>query len=410
MMLTRSRWRYWTIPAVAVLAAAVTACGASTQQAAGGDAGSIKFRTISAEGSGLTNYPDVDAGARAAIAAINAKGGINGKKIEYSFCNTKGDANQALTCARQAVTDKVTAVVGGVEIYTTQSTPILEKGNIPIIGNVPISNIDGTSSVSYPLHAGNDGAFTAAPLAFQAAGKKKMAIIRLDFAATAAEAQLVEKVAKAVGMPTGSEIVVPAEGVTDYTPYVQQVKDQGADATLVMLGPAGLQGVYKAGAALGVQTQFADTVFSFGESEARAVGAAANGVWALSPYPSPRDTTQPAVQQFNADLTAAGVAQNDASLRRSAGLNAWLSVQAAAAVAGQITGTVTAASMTDALKKAHDVDVAGLVKWSPANLGSPANGAFPRYPVTPYQVLTFKDGQLVATGMAPIPDPIAKIR
>jgi hypothetical protein len=104
------------------------------------------------------------------------------------------------------------------------------------------------------------------------------------------------------------------------------------------------------------------------------------------------------------------VAQNDASLRRSAGLNAWLSVQAAAAVAGQITGTVTAASMTDALKKAHDVDVAGLVKWSPANLGSPANGAFPRYPVTPYQVLTFKDGQLVATGMAPIPDPIAKIR
>jgi ABC-type branched-subunit amino acid transport system substrate-binding protein len=393
-------------------AAALALTGSCAREGGGGaddgDARGLTIQAIAAEGTGLTNYPDVDAGARAAVQAINAAGGVNGRPVEYSFCNTKGEANQAMACARAAVEDGVDAVVGRVDIFTTQSTPILEKGGIPDIGAVPISEIDYRSPLSFPLHSGNYGAFGGGPYAFKAAGKQRMVVVRLDFAATAAQADLVEQVAASIGMPSAGQIVVPAQGVTDYAPYAQQIKDRGADAAMVLLGPQGLQALYKAADALGVDAQLAGSVFSFGESEARAIGPAADGIWVVSPYPSPADTGRPATARFNADLDTAGVAADDLALRRSAGLNAWLAVHAAAAVAEGVDGDVTAESLTAALRQARGLDVEGVLGWSPADLG--AAGAFPRFPPTPFEVLTFEGGRLVTNGSAPLPDPLAPIR
>ncbi|MEU7811948.1 ABC transporter substrate-binding protein [Pseudonocardia sp. NPDC049154] len=382
----------------------LTACagGGDTTES---DHRTLTIRAIAAEGTGLTNYPDVDAGAKAAVQAINAAGGVNGKQIEYSFCNTKGEANGALTCARQAADDGVDAIVGRVDIYTTQTTPILEKAGIPDVGAVPIAEIDSQSPVSFPLHAGNYGAYAAGPYAFQAAGKKKMAIVRLDFAATAAQADMIEKVAAAAGMPSAGQIIVPAQGVTDYAPYAQQIKDRGADCAMVLLGPQGLQAVYKAADALGVDAQLAASVFSFGESEAQAIGPASDGIWVISPYGAPSQNAT-----FNADLDSAGVAADDLALRRSAGLNAWLAVHAAADVAGGIQGDITAESMTAALRQAKAVDVEGVLTWDPADLGAASDGAFPRFPPTPFEVLTFSGGRMVPAGGAPKPDPLEAIR
>lgn len=395
---------------VAVLAAAgLTGCGAEESPA--GKAGDVlSLRAITAEGSGLTNYPDVNAGAQAAVEAINAAGGVDGRMIEYSFCDTRGDANQAMVCAREAVEDGVDAIVGRVDIFTTQSTPILEAAGIPDIGAVPIAEIDYQSPVSYPLHAGNYGTFAAAPHAFRAAGKQRMVVVAVDFAATLAQAEMVAEVAEAAGIDNAGIIKVPAQGVTDYAPYAQQIKDHGADAALVLLGPQGLQSLFKAVETLGVRTQLAGTVFSFGESEARAVGSAADDIWVISPFGSPRDTDQEGIEQFDADLAAAGIAEDDLALRRSAGLNAWLAVHAAAEVARGIEGEVTAAAMTEALQEARDVDVAGVLTWNPADLGSADLGAFPRFPASDYQVLTFQDGRLVATDLETITDPLGEIR
>jgi ABC-type branched-subunit amino acid transport system substrate-binding protein len=388
----------------------VASCGGGASDAAADGPGTLTIRAIAAEGTGLTNYPDVDAGARAAVQAINAAGGVNRKQVVYSFCNTKGEANQALACARSAAEDKVDAIVGRVDIFTTQSTPILEKAGIPDIGAVPISEIDYRSPASFPLHSGNYGAFAAGPYAFKAAGKQRMAVVRLDFAATAAQADMVERVASSIGMESAGQIIVPAQGVTDYAPYAQQIKDRGADSAMVLLGPQGLQSLYKAADALGVDAQLAGTVFSFGESEARAIGPAADGIWVLSPYSSPSDTAQAGIARFNAELGAAGVATDDLALRRSAGLNAWLAVHAAAQVASGVRGDVTAESMTAALREARGMDVEGIVDWSPADLGTAADGGFTRFPPTPFQVLGFQGGRMVPTTVAAIDDPLGPIR
>jgi hypothetical protein len=85
-------------------------------------------------------------------------------------------------------------------------------------------------------------------------------------------------------------------------------------------------------------------------------------------------------------------------------------VHAAAKVATGITGDVTAESMTAALRQARGVDVEGVLGWSPADLGTAAEGAFPRFPASPYQVLTFEGGRLVPSTATAIDDPLAPIR
>ncbi|OLT16169.1 hypothetical protein BJF78_14860 [Pseudonocardia sp. CNS-139] len=83
-------------------------------------------------------------------------------------------------------------------------------------------------------------------------------------------------------------------------------------------------------------------------------------------------------------------------------------MHAAAAVAEGIGGDVTAESLTAALRQARGLDVEGLLGWSPADLGT--DGGFPRFPPTPFEVLTFEDGRLVTNGSTSIPDPLAPIR
>jgi ABC-type branched-subunit amino acid transport system substrate-binding protein len=376
----------------------------------GGDSEKITFRIVAAEGSGLTNYPDAQAGARAAVDAINAAGGVGGKQIELSFCNTRGEANQAVTCAREAVEDGVDAMVGNVDIFSTQSMPVAEAGGVPIIGNIVTNEMDATNPISYPLHGGNYATFVAGPALFQAAGQKRMSIIQLDFASTAAQAELVETAASDVGMDSAGVILVPASGVTDYSPFVQQVKERGADSALVLLGPAGLQGVYKAAGALGVDAQFAGTVFSFGESEAQAVGESGDGIWVISPFASPADLSVPGIAEYNEQLTASGVGEGDIVLRRAAGLNAWLAVYAAAEVAGEIDGEVTSAAMIAAMEKMGPFDVKGLLTWDPSSLGSAELGRFPRLPASEAHVLTFEDGVMVPFDLPPVDDPLASVR
>ena len=52
-------------------------------------------------------------GLRAWAAAINAKGGINGRQVVLKTCDDGEDRNQTLECARRLVEqDKVFAIVG----------------------------------------------------------------------------------------------------------------------------------------------------------------------------------------------------------------------------------------------------------------------------------------------------------
>ncbi|MCZ7657050.1 MAG: ABC transporter substrate-binding protein [Xanthobacteraceae bacterium] len=69
------------------------------------------------------------------VAAINAKGGVNGQKLELVVYDDGGDANKARTFATRLVEeDKVFAMVGGTTTGATMAMiPVFEEAQIPFI-------------------------------------------------------------------------------------------------------------------------------------------------------------------------------------------------------------------------------------------------------------------------------------
>ena len=69
------------------------------------------------------------------VAEINAKGGINGQKLELVIYDDAGDANNARTFATRLVEqDKIVAIVGGTTTGSTLAMiPVFEEAQIPFI-------------------------------------------------------------------------------------------------------------------------------------------------------------------------------------------------------------------------------------------------------------------------------------
>jgi ABC-type branched-subunit amino acid transport system substrate-binding protein len=402
------------LAASVVTALAVAGCGGD-DEASGGVGSSeakgtpLKLMTISAVGSPLTNYPDIEAATKAAAEAINKAGGVNGHPIEATFCNTKGDANGSTKCARDAVTEKVAAVVGDLDIFEPVSFPVLEKAKIPVIGQHPAgAENDFKSEYSFPLQGGNGAGYAAFAYAAAKEGKKRFLVVTIDLPIAATQNAWAEAAAKDAGLEVLPQVKIPAQGVTDFAPYVQQAKSKSADAILIVQGNAGTQSVLKAAEAVGLDAMFGQSITSFGESEAASVQNIASKVFVGSPYPSINDDSVPGIKAWQEDLDAAGIG-DDPILRRTAGLNTWLAYHAVAELGKTIQGDITKESMYAALKKeAGPFDIQGLVSWEPAKSGS--FGALPHFPPHDFYVQTFKGGKVEDSGIGEIPDPLKASR
>src|SRR6266581_6443093 len=134
------------LAAVAIAAAALTAaCSSSAKPGKAADSASPSSGTTGASATGTPikimvtgtfngpgiGYPESTAGAKAAADAINAAGGVGGHPIEIEACDDQYDANKAAACAQKAVSDKVTALVGGVEFFNPGVYPTIEAAKIP---------------------------------------------------------------------------------------------------------------------------------------------------------------------------------------------------------------------------------------------------------------------------------------
>jgi branched-chain amino acid transport system substrate-binding protein len=399
----RARGTAAAVLSLAALSLTTAACGrestddATTSKAASSDA-PIKLFSIAASGSPIQNYPDIEAGAKAAVKAINDAGGVNGRKLEFTFCNDQADANKSVACARQAVQDKAAAVVGQVSLYDAQTLPLLESAGIPSIGlTTPGNEVDVTSKASFPFSAGTFSDYVALPDGLKQAGSKKIAVAAADLPSAIAGGELVGKGTKAGGLAWGGIVKIPPTGVTDYAPYAQKLKATGADAIVLVTTPAQTQAIVKASQALGMKILWGHHTISFGESEAATLGDAVEGMILSGPNPSYRDTSNPGIQEFDDQMKAAGFTKP--ILYRTAGINAWLSVYAVAELAKKVDGDVTAASLGTALASASDIDLKGIATWSPSK---PGPSKYPRVSQSKIYFQKIEDGKTVDAGIDPV--------
>jgi branched-chain amino acid transport system substrate-binding protein len=139
----------------ALLAAAGCSSGSSAQspQSASLKGKPVKVMTIGT--AGAEEGGSTPAMAQVAIAYegfINHHGGINGRPLQVTFCDDHDNPTGAQQCARQAVSDRVVAVVGWGSISGGSNIlQVLSKANIPWIGEEQFGSAENTSPDSYPI-------------------------------------------------------------------------------------------------------------------------------------------------------------------------------------------------------------------------------------------------------------------
>ncbi|MBO0692694.1 MAG: ABC transporter substrate-binding protein [Acidimicrobiaceae bacterium] len=233
--------------------------------------------------------PGLDAtlGLQAFVKSVDARGGIDGYKLVYKFCSLgpslqSESPNLSATCAHEAVSNHVTAVVGTFDAFDNVAMPILQAAGIPEIGNFPESDIDFTSKWSTPLLASTEVLSAgAAQELIQVAHCKTIGYIALQGAPTEPEsARGITAVAKAFNVKFPAPQLVPST-VSDYGPAVTTLKSKGVDCLVDgFQSPQDTQPLARAVSQAGIahlgmiSTNVPTTVL-------KAMGSAANGIYAI---------------------------------------------------------------------------------------------------------------------------------
>lgn len=125
----------------------------SSGSSAGAPSGEpIKTMTITDINSNGAVYPNIKITAAAAEEYINKNGGVHGRPLKAEFCDSQGTADGAANCARQAVSDGVTAVVGSFNFSPDAMVEVLEAAKIPYFGECcALGAKENTSKDAFPL-------------------------------------------------------------------------------------------------------------------------------------------------------------------------------------------------------------------------------------------------------------------
>jgi branched-chain amino acid transport system substrate-binding protein len=216
-------------------AAPSSSASSSSASSASGGGAPIKLMTMGPTSSPQFSLPSIGAGAQIATNELNSAGGINGHKVQLIICNDQNNPNIASQCARQAIKDKVTALVGGLEDYDLQIEPLLAQAGIPWVG---LTSADDYTTPNLFLFSGQgvDG-FAAAGQTLAEHGCKKIAVVVTSAAGT----QKVNIADISAGIHAGGAQVagtftVPANAV-DLASTVSAVRAAGADCIASGVSP-----------------------------------------------------------------------------------------------------------------------------------------------------------------------------
>lgn len=194
----------------------------------------LRVGFISADSGPIGALPELHGAADAALAFINAElGGVNGRKIELVPCAVDVSPEQSQTCARKMVSEKVVAVLAGVDIASGDAVKVLNDAGIPWIGGIPLNVDEMASPNTFQFSGGTPGAFVAfADYAAHTMKAKKVALAYLDLPQV-----------KAAAVDYGKALLekwnVPVTEVTfsittqDYAAIIQRALADSPDALII---------------------------------------------------------------------------------------------------------------------------------------------------------------------------------
>lgn len=313
--------------------------------------------------------PELVVGAKAAVKAVNAAGGVDGHPLDLQVCDTQGAQNGGVTCATKAVQQKVLAVVGAVDFFGDYIS-VLKSGGVPNVGPLPIQ-AELTDTNSYPIEGGAS-VVPAAVVSYAAKqGLNSVAYVGNSSAYTSAIPQIAKPV---IDKHAGFQlhlISIPAAAV-DVSPYVAQAKrDKLVDlATFSPTATLSFIKDYIAGG--GSPGSIVTSASTLTPALIKSLGTKAEGLKISSLFIPAADST-PAAQQFSKDMDAV----NSSAAKDEVAENSYLAVKlfAAAAKGHQPKDGTDVASEVAALTNL-DLGLIPPLSFNKAVAGSPAPRVF----------------------------------
>ena len=314
----------------------------------------------------MSNGPDA---AFAAVKAINAEGGINGRKLELTFCDAKSNPNTTVACAHQAVSGKYVATVG-TELYNDDlAAPIFAKAGLAQIGALANSPQQWNSPTTFAAYSGSQTEEEAFGHLAKLIGGHKVAIWATGgLPVTALGVAYAKKGIAAAGLRLGN-IVEPPVTQTDPSAPVTQALSGGADVLIFeALNLAAIPEVVDYVHSHYPKVKIIIYGFDITPLMLSGLGSQAHGIYTPAWTPSPWRAETPGMKQFISEMDAykglGGLNRSDATVEF------WLSVHMFAEIAKQIHGPITARSVLAQVRKTENLNLGGInVPFSASNLG-----------------------------------------
>ena len=343
----------------ATLALALAACGSSDDTGSSdSSSGPIEIGSWSPlSGPIAPSGTQTAAGAKAAFEEINAAGGINGRKINFTTVDNAYDPQQTIQAARKLVGEKkvVAIVAANGTAPTAASFPfVLDQSKVPIL-----FTYGGAQSWYTPPKAALFGAQTpyeeqAKNLAQWAveSGAKNIVVVHDDPQAFVNVADAVVSTATAADPAVKVSKVSVKLGSTDYSPIAAQVKGKTPDA-VVLITPVPEAAAYLKQAKLqGVTAQTYGYAPIADPGLLKLAGDAAEGVRTLSLTKLPTDTSDPAVAAYVAALKKYAPDQTPSFYS----IYTYAAAQAFAKILEGIKGDITPESIAKAAEAGTAID------------------------------------------------------
>ncbi len=194
----------------------------------------IRIGMINQEDTPLGSFPELRLAVEAGIEWINTElGGVDGHPLELDACITNFSVERSQACAQQMVGDEVVAVLGGIDITSNGSIPVLEQNDLPYVGGIPINLDEERSPISFQFSGGTPGAFTAfASYAAEELHAEHIAVVYAEYPPIQTAAQdYGVTVAEGLGVDEVSEVAFGL-ATTDFLPVLQQASEGDPDAIL----------------------------------------------------------------------------------------------------------------------------------------------------------------------------------
>jgi ABC-type branched-subunit amino acid transport system substrate-binding protein len=357
-------------PATAASSAAASVAASAAPGAA------IKVMQIGTFSSAGLSLQDAKNGVVAAVAAINKAGGANGHQIDMEYCNDAFDAATGAACARQAVQDKVVAIVGAASAEAPAEIPILQAAGIPwLAGNGSGGPIEQTSPISYPLTGGTQSIEVAMGRILTTLGDKKVSVIVADAAAAYPAGDAVMQGVK-LGGGTSSRTLAKI-GATDFSAVASAALASKPDGIAIASVPADAPRIALALRQAGYKGDISTLAAIISDDSIKTLGANADKLYLVIDAVPTVVTSNPAVAKYTADMTANSMT----SSIDSQSLTGWTAVQFFSALVTDLgSTTATPAAITSLLANLPKPISLGTV---PDYAGVPSPALFAAYPRVP---------------------------